>query len=250
MRQTHTYAYGDWVKFPDLVAEHGSLTPLEKILLGNVILLGRPRLIVELGVFHAVTTQFICDFLDENDIDATVVGFDLPEVVAGLRKENTAVQHYEDVARLQLIPGRLPVSLQDWLQRLDQPVDLAFVDATHDYRSVKAELNLLWPRLAPDGFILCHDYSEKYDGVRHAVDRFAAKVGARVLPLTSSARARQHGYASVLVALRRRTFEPTLRSKMRHGWKKMKIDLLEYSVINKAWHQVLKPLVRRGTNAQ
>ena len=246
--QAQPYAFRDWVTFPDSVQGQGSLTPLEKMLLGNVILLERPRLIVELGVLHAVTTQFICAFLEENDIDASVVGFDLQEVVARLRKENAAVQHYEEVARLELIPGRLPTSLEQWLHRVDQPIDLAFVDATHDYRSVTAELQLLWPRLAPDGCILCHDYSEKYDGVRHAVDRFGAKMGARVLPLTSSARAEKHGYSSVLVALRRKTFEPTLRSKAHHRWKKMKIDLLGYSVINKAWHQVLKPLVLRGTN--
>ncbi len=250
MSQVQTYAYGDWVRFPDLTQDRGSLTPLERSLLGNIILLVRPRLIVELGVFRAVTTQFICDFLHANEIEASVVGFEFPDVVADLRRGNAAVAEYESMSRLQLMPGRLPVSLQDWLQRLDQPIDLAFVDATHDYPSVWAELSLLWPRLSPDGCILCHDYSSNFDGVRHAVDRFAAKVGARVMPLTASETARLHGHTSVLVALRPPTFKPTMRSMMSHRWKKAKADWLGYVVINKLWHQGLRPLMRRGAHAK
>lgn len=239
-------AYGDLIKFPILTDAQGSLTAMEKSLLGHFILLVHPRVIVELGVYKAVTTQFMCDFLIKNGIEGVVVGFDLPEVIADLRKSNEPVKYMEQAFRLRLIPGKLPESLATWLGSTDEQIDLALVDATHDYRSVIGELNLLWSRLSAEGYVLCHDYSGKYDGVRYAVDRFTAKRDAMVLPLGSSERARQAGHASVLVALCRRPYRPTLRRLMHHVWLSAKVDLLARPVVNKTWSKWVKPLVRRG----
>jgi hypothetical protein len=236
-------SYQSLVRFPVLIDDQGSLSAMEKSLLGHFLLLVNPRVIVELGVFHAVTTEFICEFVNENKMVAKVIGFDLPNVIAELRDRNAVIKDWETLSRLELIPGRMPKSLENWLHNSECAIDLALLDATHDYRSVMGELSLLWPRLSSQGYILCHDYSNKYDGVRYAVDVFAAKRGAMVLPLHSSEHARQAGHGSVLVAMCRRPYRPTLRRLLHHRWLSAKSDLLLYPVINKIWSRV-RPLVR------
>lgn len=244
MGKTQITQQEDLVRFPDLAEAAGSLTWMEKSLLGHLILLTHPRIIIELGVFEAVTTQFIYEFMEINNIEAKVIGFDLPKIIENLRNSNAMVQHWEETSTLQLVPGRLPMSLKQWLNDSDEAIDFVLVDAAHDYRSVIGELSLLWPRLSADGYILCHDYSNKWDGVRYAVDRFAAKHGAMVLPLTSSEFASQTGHASVLVALCRRPYKNTLSRLTHHLWQSIKVDLLRRPMVNKLWSAV-RPLVRR-----
>lgn len=225
------------IKYPILATATGSLSYIEKILLGNFLLLKRPRTIVELGVFQAHTTEFICQFLTENQIEARVYGFDLPKVVTQLRTESR-IQNLESSGQLQLIPGMLPESLTQWLAEAKAPVDFALVDATHEYWSVWQELSLLWDRLSPQGCMLCHDYSAKHSGVRLAVDHFAARHGAMLLPLTSSTAAQQAGHGSVLVALSKREHHNSLSMVLRHRWMALKVDLLRVPAINAVWSKI------------
>ncbi len=236
--------YERLTKFPRLVEDVGSLTAMEKSVLAHFILLVRPRIIIELGVFHAVTTQFICEFLIENELDGRVIGFDLPEVIDELRQNNESVQRLEASQRLQLVPGRLPFSLSTWLSNTTDRVDFALVDATHDYHNVHGELITLWPYLSVDGFILCHDYSVKYNGVRYAVDEFATKNGVACLPLLSSQAATQARYSSCLVALRHRPYRLTIGGLIPHWWRSLKVKLLANRVFNKLWSYV-RPLFQQ-----
>lgn len=235
----------DLVRFPTMVEDQGSLSVLEKSLLGYFIVLARPQLIVELGVFNAVTTLFILEFLKVNEIEAKVVGFDFPDEVAKLRESNITIRQQERDVNLQLIPGRLPESLETWLET-SPTIDLALVDATHSYKSVTRELNLLWPRLSTEGYILCHDYSNKHEGVRYTVDRFAIRRNVMVLPLLSSNEAKQFGHRSVLVALCKRSHTPSIRGLIKHLWLSAKKDLLRYPIVEKIWRGLIKPLIRRS----
>jgi hypothetical protein len=232
------------VKIPKLTQDQGSLTAMEKSILAHFILLVRPQIIVELGVFRALTTQFMCQLLIDNEIDGRVVGFDLPDMVEDLRLNNGSINKYEELQRLQLVPGRLPISLKNWLGSTAEPIDFALVDATHDYHSVMGELSQLWPRLSASGVILCHDYSSKYDGVRYAVERFAAMNQAACMPLSPSDAAMQAGYWSCLVALRRNPHRPTIRGLFPHWLMSKKIALLANPGFNRLWHR-LRPLFRR-----
>jgi hypothetical protein len=243
-QKTMSTSYSSLIKFPALQGDAGSLSEMEKSILGHFILLVRPRVLAELGVFKAVTTSFICDFMQANGIEGTVVGFETPETVAQLRAENRNIKQLEAESRLRLIPGWMPGSLSDWLNQSTEEIDLALVDATHNYRSVSGELNLLWKKLSPDGYILCHDYSSKYDGVRYAVDHFAKKNDAMVLSLAPSPRGWQAGHGSVLVALRRRPFDFSYDDWRHHLWLKAKADLLEHRVINRVWSNWVKPIVK------
>lgn len=55
----------------------------------------------------------------------------------------------------------------------DQSIDFIFIDACHDYESVKLDLNSWFPKLKKGSVIAGHDYHEnKWHGVKKAVDEF------------------------------------------------------------------------------
>src|SRR5205823_814909 len=113
----------------------------------------------------------------------------------------------------------------------------------HDFPSVDWELKLLWPCLAPHGYILGHDYSAEFDGVRYAFDHFAGRMGAHLLPLESPW-PKESGRNSVLVALRRPTHQKIWREWLRHRWQGWQADLVRGKWTGALWAKVLRPLLR------
>jgi len=59
-------------------------------------------------------------------------------------------------------------------------VDRVFLDGSHDGPSVEADLEAWSPRLAPTGVLAGHDYDDKHDELRAAVDAFARRRGLEV----------------------------------------------------------------------
>lgn len=234
------------IRLPPLLSSFASLSPMEKSLLGHFIVLSRPKLIVEVGVYRAITTLLILDFLKLNEIDAQVIGFDMPETCEQLLRENADVKRSVDEGRLRLIGGELPFSLQRWIEDERPVVDLALLDARHDFPSVDWELKLLWPCLAPQGYILGHDYTEDFDGVRYAFDHFAAKNGAHLMPLASKWPAAEQGRDSVLVALRRPTYRKSFGNWFKHRWEGLKADLVRGNWSGSVWKKWVRPLLRRS----
>jgi predicted O-methyltransferase YrrM len=49
-------------------------------------------------------------------------------------------------------------------------VDLVYIDALHDYDSVKQDIELWLPKVKQGGYIAGHDYSDEFKGVIKAVD--------------------------------------------------------------------------------
>jgi hypothetical protein len=173
------------IKWPELQAGDGSLTELEKSILGNFILLSDAKVILEFGSYKGVTTKFLVEFCLVNEINARIFAFDIPEVVKSLSKI-PELENAISSGLLTMVGGFLPNSFIDWKkENKDQKVDLLLDDALHSYKSVWEELNLVWPILNDGGYVLCHDYSHKYEGVRLAVNRFAKLKGVHLLPLIS-----------------------------------------------------------------
>jgi hypothetical protein len=54
------------------------------------------------------------------------------------------------------------------------PPHFVYIDAAHDYDSVRDDLAAWYPRLVSGGLIGGHDYTEPWPGVRQAVDEFRA----------------------------------------------------------------------------
>lgn len=50
-----------------------------------------------------------------------------------------------------------------------ESLDMLFIDAAHDYDSVKSDLLSWYPKLKTDGFLFCDDYEETWVGVVQAV---------------------------------------------------------------------------------
>jgi predicted O-methyltransferase YrrM len=60
----------------------------------------------------------------------------------------------------------------------DGDLDFAYIDALHDYDSVRRDLEAWYPKIRPGGILAGHDYPEP--GVRAAVDEFCAARGLTV----------------------------------------------------------------------
>ena len=56
----------------------------------------------------------------------------------------------------------------------DEFFDFVYIDASHFYKAVRADLQAWWPKLKPGGLFAGHDYI--MDDVRMAVDEFAVQV--------------------------------------------------------------------------
>jgi hypothetical protein len=47
--------------------------------------------------------------------------------------------------------------------------DCIFIDAAHDYESVKKDIRLWWPKIRAGGMLVGHDFNHKWPGVERAV---------------------------------------------------------------------------------
>ena len=55
----------------------------------------------------------------------------------------------------------------------DGEIDFVFIDADHEYKSVKADIAAWWPKIKPGGILAGHDFCDEFPGVEHAVrERF------------------------------------------------------------------------------
>jgi len=62
----------------------------------------------------------------------------------------------------------------------DKSLDFVFIDASHDYENVKADILAWIPKIKEGGVIAGHDYVEDYSGVMKAVDEiFGDKINLK-----------------------------------------------------------------------
>lgn len=72
----------------------------------------------------------------------------------------------------KFIPMRM-TSEQASKQFEDNSLDAVFIDANHEYESVKQDLELWYPKVKSNGIFCGHDYTGTWPGVVQAVDEFA-----------------------------------------------------------------------------
>ena len=77
-----------------------------------------------------------------------------------------------------ITPARM-TSLEGAAMFFDNTLDFVFIDAAHDYQSVKEDIGAWYPKVKEGGVISGHDYPE-WEGVKKAVDeRFGKDMKAR-----------------------------------------------------------------------
>jgi predicted O-methyltransferase YrrM len=64
-------------------------------------------------------------------------------------------------AELSDIVTAIPLRSTEALSKVDEQIELLFVDGAHDYRSVRNDVSLYYPRVIPRGTIALHDRNLK-----------------------------------------------------------------------------------------
>lgn len=83
---------------------------------------------------------------------------------------NTFLTNIEPV-KDYIIPLRM-YSEEAYLQFEDSSLDFVFIDASHDFKNVKKDIDLWLPKIKSGGVIGGHDYHTKFPGVIKAVESF------------------------------------------------------------------------------
>lgn len=68
----------------------------------------------------------------------------------------------------------------------DNSLDFVFIDASHDYDSVMADLEAWYPKVKNGGLFAGDDYMQNWPGVIKAVDEFSNKHGVVAKPVPNS----------------------------------------------------------------
>jgi len=64
----------------------------------------------------------------------------------------------------------------------DESLSLCYIDAAHDYNSVKADIESFYPKVVKGGIIAFHDFGNENYGVNRAVQEFTRNEGLYLLP--------------------------------------------------------------------
>lgn len=140
------------------------------------------KTVLELGAYEGLSTLQLASTakgvvtVDTFDGKGTNEPKDTEEILWGnLQKAG------QDICPVQVHKGLF----SEVLPRLDRKFDLVFIDGSHDYESVVADINLSEPLLNPGGMIAFHDYDTEDPGVVQAVDELVA-AGAKVIAQADS----------------------------------------------------------------
>lgn len=146
-------------------------------LLQSLIELNQCKVIIEVGVSSATTTNYLCH--GARKTGGFVWGYDIWDV-HGLQKQYAngwTAEGCTDYLRSQghnnFELTKIDSATPEWheLMPAKHPViDLAFIDGCHSYQGVKNDFDVIYPLMAPEGIIAFHD-TLRIDGCREfAID--------------------------------------------------------------------------------
>ncbi len=162
---------------------------------------------VELGVFLGRSTCYMMEELKNLNKHPKFYCVDLFKITpdsgdgempwgenARVWKERMGYDALYDCAKFYLTHGPASDYLTEMIQLdastaaerfADDSVRFLFVDASHLYAQVKANLNAWWPKIKSGGFLLGHDWQSGPE-VRIAVIEFAGQHGMQVQPISGN----------------------------------------------------------------
>ena len=172
----------------------------------NEIAIKKPKVFLEIGVFHGVTARNICELLEIlHGNEFKYVGIDLfeenmenrNEIIPNtkfsnpfkniyfnyIKKQNPySLEAVEDLLKkfknnISLIKGNSNIILK----KIDMSkIDYVFLDGGHDYQTVKNDLECCSDVITRGGTVLCDDYDLSYaPGVKKAIDEFSSNNGLK-----------------------------------------------------------------------
>ena len=165
----------------------------EHVFKEHIIKYDRPITIVEVGSWKGLSTSTMARICKENNVEATIIAIDTwlgaPEFWTwGLQDETRGeslnrINGYPSVyftfIKNMKILGHddmiVPLPLNsvcafDVLKYYQITADVIYIDAAHEYESVKQDLSLYMKLLNENGMIFGDDYSINWPGVVKAVD--------------------------------------------------------------------------------
>ncbi len=165
----------------------------------NEISIKKPKLFLEVGVFHGVTARNVCELLYKiHGSDFKYIGLDLFEESSENKDEvipNTKFSNFLKTIYFNYIKKQNPYTkeaVEDLLKKFKDNVslikgnsnsilkkidmtqiDYVFLDGGHDYSTVMNDLNCCIEVINKNGTVLCDDYDLTYaPGVKKAIDEF------------------------------------------------------------------------------
>ncbi len=152
-------------------------------------------LFLEVGCFMGKSAAYLLQKIKESDKRIRVWVIDIFEAECGhhndLIKENgggTLLEIFKkNMAQLGFKPNTMIGKSNEQYKNIsDESFSMIFIDAAHDYESVKADLNNFYPKLKSGGIFAGHDYGEKSCGVGQAVDEFVKENNLKLEIMTAS----------------------------------------------------------------
>ena len=78
----------------------------------------------------------------------------------------------------------------------DESLDFVFIDASHDYESIKKDITAWFPKVKIGGLFAGHDYAPPYPGIIRAVNGLLSKEEVRVFQSTCWFTTKNHKFLS------------------------------------------------------
>lgn len=161
MSVEHFYQEIDgWFDFQDLYREAVRRMPA----LGKM---------VEVGVYNGRSCFFLAVEAQNSQKGLHVIAVDKFD------HKPTALDDFSDLRRLHGLTDTVSLmvatSVQASRQFDDESLDFVFIDADHEYESVKADIAAWWPKVKPGGILAGHDFAPEFPGVEQAVREFFNK---------------------------------------------------------------------------
>lgn len=159
----------DWPEFPEITKEHllnARLYANRDDMIG-ALPVRRRGLVAEIGVWRAAFSKvlvtklhprrFLAFDIFTGHLEEDWHGISGHELFDGLTHRQfyeREMKNYSDI--LSVIEGRSEITLPNYAQRI---FDFVYVDAAHDYDSVKADTEIAVDMVADDGILVFNDYT-------------------------------------------------------------------------------------------
>ena len=135
------------------------------------------ELVVEIGAYVGSTTVFIAKVLEELAVRASIIAIDPFERCEpdALNPQGKYAQFISNIRAHGVEDRCVPLVAfsADAACAVPDRIGVLFIDGSHHYEAVRADLELYVPKVVPGGFVYVHDYFDAYPGVIRAVDEYS-----------------------------------------------------------------------------